>query len=69
MCPFYNSGNVKIDKNICSISKQGSAGDTNSLVQDYLVWANIELGNFMTYMYNSYVNVKVMVISFTDRLT
>ena len=27
---------------------QGIAGDTNPLAQDYLVWANTELGNFMT---------------------
>ena len=34
--------------------KQGMAGNTNPLAQDYLVWVKSELGNFMTY--NSYVN-------------
>ena len=34
--------------------KQGIAGNTNSLAQDYLVWANTDLGNFMTH--SSYMN-------------
>ena len=34
--------------------KQGIAGDTNPLAQDYLVRGNTKLGNSMTY--NSYVN-------------
>ena len=34
--------------------KQGIAGDTNPLAQDYLVWANTELGNVMTY--ENYMN-------------
>ena len=41
----------------CSSSvlfKQGIAGDTYPLAQAYFVWANTELGNFMTY--NSYMN-------------
>ena len=33
--------------------KQGITGD-NPLTQDFLVWANTELRNFM--MYNSYMN-------------
>ena len=33
---------------------QSIAGDTNPLAQDYLVWANTELGNVMSY--KSYVN-------------
>ena len=36
--------------------KQGNTGDTTPLTEDYLVWANTELGNFMTYTCNSYVN-------------
>ena len=35
-------------------TQQGIAGDTNPLAQDYLVWVNTELGNFMAY--NSYMN-------------
>ena len=31
------------------LCEQGIAGNTNPLSQDYLVWANIELGNVMTY--------------------
>ena len=38
------------------LTEQGIAGDTNSLVENYFKWANIDLGNFMTY--NSYVNEK-----------
>ena len=34
--------------------KQGIAGDTDPLAQDYLVWANTELANFMSY--NSYMS-------------
>ena len=29
------------------VGKQGIAGDTNPLAQDYLVWANTELGKFI----------------------
>ena len=34
--------------------QQGIADNTNPLAQDYLVWANTELGNFMTH--NSYMD-------------
>ena len=37
--------------------KLNATGDTNPVAQDYLVWANIELGNFMTY--NSYKNDEI----------
>ena len=37
-----------------NVVKQGITGDTTPLAQDYFVWANIELGNFMTY--NTYMN-------------
>ena len=37
-----------------NINKEGFEGDTNPLTQDYLMWANTELGNSMTH--NSYMN-------------
>ena len=39
--------------------KKGNTGDTTPLAQDYLVWANTELGNFMTHTWNSYVNEEI----------
>ena len=39
--------------------KQGIAGDTDPLAQDYLVWANTELANFMSY--NSYMNEETKI--------
>ena len=41
-----------------------ATGDTNPLAQDYLVWANIELGNFMTYK-----NDELIVLGFNDMST
>ena len=47
----------------CSSSvlfRQGIAGDASPLAQDYFVWANTELGNFMTY--NSYTNEDTKIL-------
>ena len=58
---FYQNVTLNLDaaQEVSSVqhrsnTQQGIAGDTNTLSQDYLVWANTDLVKFMTY--NSYVS-------------